>query len=172
MKSTGNVSENIQKINILSDPVEKTLNSLVSSVCKELDEYVNVVNSVLQSDSVVTNEDLGEIILNLTTLLYYVVSKQEQFGIKQDVSVMMFKEVYNKHLEEAVGTVQTKAALSELASQEEELISLIITRAYKLIKGKVDSAYELVTSAKKVLSIRDREMELSISSKYTSKRSD
>ena len=58
------------------------------------------------------------------------------------------------------GTVQDKNTLAELASQQEQLISICYTRAYRIVKAKVDSAQELLASIKKVISRRMQEQQL------------
>jgi hypothetical protein len=50
--------------------------------------------------------------------------------------------------------------LAELTSQQEQLTSICYTRAYRIVKAKVDNAQELLSSCKKVLSRRMSELEL------------
>ena len=64
------------------------------------------------------------------------------------------------------GTVADKDSLAELASQEEFIVSAAYTRAYKIMKAKVENAQELLGSCKKVLSRRIAEMNLSNISAY------
>ena len=45
-------------------------------------------------------------------------------------------------------------------SQQEYLVNVCYSRAYKIMKSKVENAQELLQSAKKVLSHRMQEMEL------------
>ena len=53
-----------------------------------------------------------------------------------------------------------KDAQAALYSQQEAVISSAYTRAYKTMKAKIESAQELLGSAKKCLSHRMQEMEL------------
>ena len=58
------------------------------------------------------------------------------------------------------GTVADKNTLAELASQQEYLTNVCYSRAYKMMKAKVEAAQELLQSIKKVLSHRCAELEL------------
>ena len=58
------------------------------------------------------------------------------------------------------GTVADKDSLAELNSQEEYIISSAYTRAYKIMKSKIENAQEVLQSCKKVLSRRMQEIEL------------
>ena len=53
-----------------------------------------------------------------------------------------------------------KDSLAELGSQQEYLTNVCYSRAYKIVKAKVASAQELLSSCKKVLSHRMQESEL------------
>ena len=47
-----------------------------------------------------------------------------------------------------------------MQSQQEQIVSICFSRAYRKMKAKVDAAQELLSSCKKVLSHRMIEMEL------------
>lgn len=58
------------------------------------------------------------------------------------------------------GTVVDKDSLAELASQQEYLTSICYKRAYSIIKAKVSSAQEILSSVKKIITRRISEQEL------------
>ena len=78
----------------------------------------------------------------------------------KDISKAIYKEVYNTNRDSIKGTVADKNSLAELASQQEYLTNICYSRAYKIMKAKVENAQELLASCKKVLSHRMQEMEL------------
>ncbi len=139
----------------LSSEVIEMVDKVVNSVCKDLDEYVASIDLALVNDKVpVTNQQLEQFTLNLPTLLYFTTQAQEDIGIKEDVSRAVRNEVYNRVREKASGTVADKDAAAELQAQAETIVNIVYARAYKKIKLKVDAAYELLNSVKKVLTSR------------------
>ena len=58
------------------------------------------------------------------------------------------------------GTIDDKKSQSELASQAETITHIIYSRAYAIVKEKMNAAYELLSSCKKVISRRMSEYEL------------
>ena len=90
----------------------------------------------------------------------------ESLGIKDDISKALYKEIYHSRRSEIdKGTVADKNSLAELQSQNEQLTAICYSRAYKMLKAKVEAAQELLSSAKKILSRRMTEMELTRLSK-------
>ena len=99
--------------------------------------------------------------MNLGTLIYFAGSMCEKLGIRDDIAKAVYKETYNNTRDGITkGTVQDKNTLAELASQQEQLVSVCYTRAYKIVKSKVDNAQELLTGIKKVISRRMQEQQL------------
>ena len=99
--------------------------------------------------------------MNLSTLIYFAGGMCEQLGIRDDISRSVYKEVY--HTARAAqndGTISDKDSLAELQSQQEQITNICYSRAYKIMKSKVENAQELLGSCKKVLSRRMAEAEL------------
>jgi hypothetical protein len=76
---------------------------------------------------------------------------QRQFDRK---NIMKFIKIYKN------GTIDDKKSQSELASQAETITHIIYSRAYSIVKEKMNAAYELLSSVKKVISRRLAEYEL------------
>lgn len=134
---------------------------IIKPYCEPLDEYVQEITDVLHdSSNPPTNEQLEAFCLNLSTHIYWAGSMVERLGIKDDISRAIYKEVYNTKRDSEDGTVADKNSLAELASQQEYLTNVCYSRAYKIMKAKVENAQELLASCKKVLSRRMQEFEL------------
>ena len=58
-------------------------------------------------------------------------------------------------------TVAELQAQSDIASQYESVVSSIYDHAYKVVKGKVSSAQDMMNTLRKILSVKSTEMELS-----------
>ena len=107
-----------------------------------------------------------DFVLTLPTLLYFVSESQEALGIREDVSKAYEKDKFNETISHTEGTVAVKTALAELETQNEYLAKVVYQRAYKKIKLRVEAAYELLQSVKKVLSRRMLALELSKTGGY------
>ena len=123
-----------------------------------------------QKDSTdLSTEYLEKLYLELTNLLYFQGDKLENVGVLNDMSKAAKQEVYNKaYLENQIKdtdkknktTVAENQAVAEGASQYEAVVNSIYERAYKMIKYKVDAAYEVVNSLRKIISRRMQEADL------------
>ena len=135
---------------------------IIAPYSKDLDAYVARVSEALRdTENPPTDAELDSICMNLSALIYFAGTMCEQLGIRDDISDALYKEVYHsKRSEIDSGTVADKNSIAELMAQNEKLTSICFNRAYKTMKSKVDSAQELLSSCKKVLSRRMSEMEL------------
>ena len=105
--------------------------------------------------------ELNKILLKVSIYSYFLVSRQELLGIKQDVADLIRQERYNnEYLLLTSGTVANKQAKAEMAAQEEIVASIIYSRAFKILKGKNESVQRLCDSLKKVLSAKMQEAQL------------
>lgn len=150
-----NVEDNARQL-------DNIVNSIISKYAKDLDAYVQFVSDCLKDgENPPTTQELEDFCMNLSTRIYFASSMAEYLGIRDDIAKAVYKEMYNASRSNLTkGTVQDKDSIATLHSQEEAIISAAYTRAYKIVKAKVDSAQELLSSAKKVLSHRMAEEQL------------
>ena len=151
------------RINNNSKLINDLTNKLVADYCKQLDNYVRFVQRLLQDNNhPPTAIELDDIVMNLPVLLYFAGEAQENLGIKTDVAKAVKQEKYNEIYKELQkGTISDKTSKAELAVQSEEVTRIIYDRAYKIVKEKMNAAYELLSSCKKVISRRMSENQLS-----------
>lgn len=151
-----------QKVDEYSHSIEGIVNDIIQPYCKSLDDYVLFISDCLKDgENPPTTRELEDFCMNLSTYIYFAGGMCEQLGIKDDISKAVYKETY--HASRSVldkGTVADKDSLAELESQSEQLVNVCYNRAYKIMKGKVENAQELLSSCKKVLSHRMQEEEL------------
>lgn len=152
-----------EKIEENAKEIDEIVNGIIAPYCEDLDKYVEFIRDVLKDgENPPTDEELDDFCLNLSTLIYFAGSLVENLGIRDDIAKAVYKETYNtvrSNIDK--GTVNDKDSLAELSSQKELIISSAYSRAYKMIKNKVDNAQELLSSCKKVLSRRMQEYNLS-----------
>ena len=160
MKSTlGNVSMDALsgiklRVEDNSRIVDDIVQEITSPYTKDLDKYVGFIKDCLKNgENPPTDYELEDFCMNLSTYIYFASGMCEQLGIRDDIAKAVYRETYNNARDNASGgTVQDKNTLAELESQQEQLVSVCYTRAYKIVKAKVESAQELLSSCKKVLS--------------------
>lgn len=163
--SEGNLKEidNIRdRIENNSSQLENIVNDIINPYCKDLDKYVKFIADCLHDgENPPTDAELEDFCMNLSTYIYFAGGMCEQLGIKDDIGKAIYKEIYNTaRANQDSGTVADKNSLAELSTQQEQLTSVCYTRAYKVMKSKVENAQELLSSVKKVLSHRMQEQEL------------
>lgn len=151
-----------EKVEEHSKSIENIVNDIITPYCKPLDDYVLFIKDCLKNgETPPTTMELEDFCMNLSTFIYFAGGMCEQLGIKDDISKAIYKETY--HISRSgidKGTVADKDSLAELESQSEQLVNVCYNRAYKIMKGKVENAQELLGSCKKVLSHRMQEEEL------------
>ena len=142
--------------------IDEIVSQIIKPYCEDLDMYVDFIRKVLaDGDNQPTAQELDDFCLNLPVYIYYASSMQEALGIKDDIARALYKEMYHTARDKIEkGTVSDKDSLAELASQQEYLTSVIYKRAYAVVKAKVASAQELLSSVKKIISRRMSELEI------------
>lgn len=144
---------NVSQFNVITE-------DLVSSYTYDIDNLMMKIKKdvieVEPSDSV-----LEKYVLELSNALYFIGTKLEGMGIKDDLSKLAAKEVFNNaYLDAPVDgkgkkpTVAEITAMAEGKSRYETVMNNIYSRAYKQIKYKVDAAYEMLASIRKVITKR------------------
>lgn len=143
-------------VEVNSRQLDNIVNEIVLPYVRDLDKYVLFVRDLLKDgENPPTTQELEDICMNMSTYIYFASGMAEYLGIRDDIAKAVYKEMYNTSRNSLTkGTVQDKDSIATLHSQEEAIISAAYTRAYKIVKAKVDSAQELLSSAKKVLSHR------------------
>ena len=148
------VDEDFEKINSI-------IERIIKPYAESLDESVLIITNALHDiNNPPTTQELDYYCLHLSTDIYWAGTMSEQLGIKDDISKALYKEIYHTTRDNSEGTVKDKDSLAELASQQEYLTNVCYSRAYRMMKAKVDAAQELLQSIKKVLAHRISEQEL------------
>jgi hypothetical protein len=148
------VEEDFQQLNAI-------IERIIKPYCKSLDDSIKQITKALHDiHNPPTTTELDYYCMHLSTDIYWAASMSEQLGIKDDISKAIYKETYNRVRDTSEGTVADKNTLAELSSQQEYLTNVCYSRAYRIMKSKVENAQELLQSIKKVLSHRISEQEL------------
>lgn len=160
-----NIQEIIDKVEDGAEIIDNIVGQLVDSYCKNLDDYVAKVKEGLDDTAYpLTDPELEQIVMKLPTHLYFVGEAVESLGIREDIAKSVKMELYNEVHMNTQGTVADKEAAALSETTEEALVNVCYQRAYKKIKLRMEAAYEMLNSIKKVLSRRMLEMQLSLES--------
>lgn len=156
------ISATQEKVEENSRIIDDLVNQVIKPYCKDLDKYVSFIRDLLKDgENPPTDFELDDIVLNLSTYIYWASGACEQLGIRDDISKAVYKEIYHtKRSEVSTGTVADKDSIAELESIQEQITNIVYNRSYKIMKSKVENAQELLSSCKKVLSHRMQEQEL------------
>lgn len=153
-----------------SEYIQSLVDELVNKCCDKLDNYVTYISRQMnEPDYELTSKQLDDIIMTIPAMLYYVGTQQERLGIQRDVSKASRDLLYNKIYSETLGTAGVKKATAETELFNEDMVTSVYKSAYETIKAKVSFALELLQSAKKVISRRMTELELSKSNPFKDK---
>ena len=156
--------ELLDKIEENSAELDKTIDEIIERYSGELDDYMQFIIGILRNDEQPpTDAELDDFALRLSSLIYFTSVGAEQMGIRDDLSSSAYKEAYNvaRSMQKS-GTVADKNAQAELDAMTEKVVSIVYSKAYRILKAKVDSAQEVLSSVKKVMSRRMSEAELSM----------
>lgn len=134
---------------------------LVSDCCGNLDKFVEYIKGRMsEANYNLTDRELDDIIITIPTLLYFVGTQQEKLGIHHDVTKIARNTQFNEAYLRAAGTAGAKKAHAESIVVNDDIAMVVYIRAYNMIKSKIDSATEILQSAKKILTRRISELEL------------
>lgn len=142
--------------------IDEIAQSIIKPYSKDLDSYVIFIRECLKDgENPPTDDELDDFCLNLSTYLYFTGGMCEQLGIRDDMGKALYKETYNETRSRLDGgTVADKDSIAELNARKEYVVSSAYTRAYKMMKSKIENGQELLQSVKKVISRRMQEQSL------------
>lgn len=146
---------------------------VIASYTGELDSFMTETYTLINGEKGLETNVIEEAMLRLSNMLYFMGERLELVGIKEDVAKAARQEVYNnaylendKEIETDGGkkvkpTKDANQAVAEEKSKYENVIHNIYERTYKVIKFKIEAAYELLSSLKKIINRRIQEIGLS-----------
>lgn len=149
------------KVELNSRTIDLLCREMTDKYAKELDDLVETVKDMLNSDQEITIDEYEIIALKLPTLLYSVSTYAELVGIRNDVSKAFEREKYSStYLSLQSGSVKEKEFVCTNDTYPEFIVTVVTSRTYKQLQQKISAAYELLAAVKKVLTRRMRTYEL------------
>ena len=135
-------------------------NKICSEFTVHLDQLMQTIYLDIKDDKV-SDKMLENNYLELTSLVYFLGDRLESLGIEQTVASARNQEIFNRLYQEAEGTIKDKQAFAEENSKYEYFLKAVYDSVYKRIKLKMDAAYEMVSTIKRVIAARTSEKAMS-----------
>ncbi len=155
----GNIEAAVLDMDGKSAPVMEIVTTMVGKYSKELDEYVMTMHEDMMNGKVFSDEEIQEAIIKIPVLMYFAIEGLEIIGTSADLAKTTKMEKVNESYMAATGTIPEKTKTSELAGMEDEIISNVYARAYKMLNMKIGKAESLYTGMKKVFDKRISEID-------------
>lgn len=151
-----------EEVSATTIQVNEMVDEIVKHYCEGTDELMAKIKDILfaENDNELSNAELDSIVLKIPVLVYFASAGQEYVGLQEDVAKFARQLEFSKHFNQAAGTVADKTNYAETKANEEEVVRVVYSRAYKIIRGKMEMALELLQSAKKVISRRMGETQI------------
>ena len=166
----------VDDVTSFSDVAVKTANSYTA----DLDELMSSLYTFITKPDEVETVILERYYMELTNLLYFMAQKVETLNIYADIAKSKAKEAYNGYYLQfssnkdekgkSVRTVAENTALSEQNSKTEATLGMVYESAYSIAKSKVAAGFEMVNTIRKVLSVRQTQMQLDMGPSYNVKQ--
>lgn len=156
------VGKKKKEVSATTIQVNEMVDEIVKHYCDGTDELMLKIQEILfaENDNELSNTELDSIVLKIPVLVYFASAGQEYVGLQEDVAKFARQLEFSKHFNTAAGTVADKTNYAETKANEEEVVRVVYSRAYKIIRGKMEMALELLQSAKKVISRRMGEQQI------------
>lgn len=153
------INTQMTSIDTSSKICETILFNLIDECTRDLDSYVANISQNFSNIAIVDNSTLDNFILNIPILIYYANTRLERLGLKSDLSSIERKrQIADKMTTLNIKNKSDRQIASEIESLDIVILNDICERAYKVVKSKIDTAYEILASCKKIMSRRIEEL--------------
>lgn len=107
--------------------------------------------------------ELTKSLLFISTSLYSLAGNMEKTALKQAVAATVRNTKYNDFYGKlAEGTIADKKAMAESHVLDEQLVEFVYKSAYNRLKNLFEAGNELHSSLKKIVNLKNSEMQLSM----------
>lgn len=137
-------------------------NTVVEEKTSELDYLMREIQTEIVNAPEVIDSVVERYLLQLTNAVYFITTRCETFGFYDDITKanarLKYNELYAKNQLDAAtsGKKVTNAdnqLYAETNSIDENVLNIIYARSVKIIKGKLESANEMIRTLSKLLSV-------------------
>lgn len=142
------------------DDEKQITSNEATTITKSLDDLVSYIR-MCQNERELTNEEIQNFIIQIPLYIYAIINECELVGLKGDLAKLQKSVMYAKVFNEMSGTVESRKNTAIFSTQDEQKVSMICDSVYKIVEKRIEMAYELLNSLKKVMNMRIAELQLS-----------
>ena len=153
------MQEELNYVESSSVQVKEMVDHIIGDTTNDIDKYIDGIKSVFLNNNV-SDADLDKIILQIPVYIYYLTTIIQDLEVKKGISNETAKFKENESLLMVTGTVAEKQAKASNSAIKERAVQLAYKVASSMVQSKVNSAMEILSSAKKVQQRRLEEMKL------------
>lgn len=153
------MQEELNYVESSSVQVKEMVDHIIGDTTNDIDNYIDGIKSVFLNNNV-SDADLDKIILQIPVYIYYLTTIIQDLEVKKGISNETAKFKENESLLMVTGTVAEKQAKASNSAIKERAVQLAYKVASSMVQSKVNSAMEILSSAKKVQQRRLEEMKL------------
>ena len=153
------MQEELNYVESSSVQVKEMVDHIIGDTTNDIDKYIDGIKSVFLNNNV-SDADLDKIILQIPVYIYYLTTIIQDLEVKKRISNETAKFKENESLLMVTGTVAEKQAKASNSAIKERAVQLAYKVASSMVQSKVNSAMEILSSAKKVQQRRLEEMKL------------
>lgn len=149
------------KVEMNSITLERLVDNIVLKYNRELTEEVDKVKVLLDKKDTLEDSEIENLVMRIPVYMYYAGGGLESLGIEADMAKAVKLEIYNEKYMELDGTIKDKEAEAYNQTFNEQLIEVAFQRAYKKLKIQLEMADSVFSGAKKVLTKRMMDIDIS-----------
>lgn len=149
-----NLNENVESFTGVTDKV-------VTEESADLDDLMADIKVAVTQEDAITTSALERYYAELSNMVYFMSTRLGRLSIYKDMSKAMTREAYNNaylnysmekdEKGKSKRTVNENQALADIESKTQSVVDSIYANAYNILKTKVDSANEMVSTLKNIL---------------------
>jgi hypothetical protein len=149
------------KVELNSETLERLVENIVIKYNRELNEEIEKVKELLSNKDNLNDSEVENLVMRIPVFMYYASGGLESLGVESDMAKAVKSEVFNEKYMLAEGTIKDKEAQATNQTFNEQMIEVAFARAYKKLKVQLEMAEHVFSGAKKVLSKRMQDIDIS-----------
>lgn len=157
--------EGLVELDTNVDYLNNIVEEVVKSYTQSLDDIMEEIHLRIIDEDDPDVRILEKYFLELSNCLYFMSERVEKLGIYDSISKLKYQEDYNNaymnpELDKQKPTVAELTAYAEGRSIQSKAMNEIYSRAYKIIKNKIDASNTMISTLSKCVSRRMSDVQL------------
>ena len=158
------MSVDINKVNIAKKEVSEVYNSLKPIVKETMDRNTKEIDSIIakikQNLTTLTNKELQDFMLQLSTELYYFSERKDMSLLMQECAIALSKGAQADIFNGTAGTQAVRSNQAVIESMDKQVVAMIQSAVANGMKSKLDEGHRVVNILSNVLISKNAENKL------------